>query len=232
MKPLHWLLGIVQSLALILILLVTSFQIAAYGDYGFYEKEYEKYQVLQDLDMEMDDVMYVTEEMMAYLIGEREQLSVETTVEGEWQDFFNEQDRLHMADVKELFLGGLALRRGAAVVCILSFLLLLFLRADWKRISAKGYQISLGITGGGIIFLGIACAVDFNMVFTRFHEIFFSNDLWLFDPAVDYMIRMLPEGFFYDMAVRIAGFWMIGLVIMFLGSLILSRTSKKKGSGI
>lgn len=229
MKPIQWLLGIVQSLALILILLVTSFQAAAYGDYGFYEKEYEKYQVLQDLNMEMDDVMYVTEEMMAYLIGERDTLSVETMVDGEIQDFFNEQDRLHMADVKELFLGGLALRRGAVVIFILSFLLLILLRGDWKKISAKGYQISLGITGGCIVFLGIASAVDFNAVFTRFHEIFFTNDLWLFDPAEDYMIRMLPEKFFYDMAVRIGVFWIAGLLAVFLVSLLISGRKNKLG---
>ena len=35
---------------------------------------------------------------------------------------------------------------------------------------------------------------NFNKVFVIFHEIFFTNDLWLFDARYDYMIRMLPEG--------------------------------------
>ena len=44
--------------------------------------------VLSDLDMTMDDVMYVTHEMMDYLRGEGDTLSVMTTVEGQEQDFF------------------------------------------------------------------------------------------------------------------------------------------------
>ena len=51
--------------------------------------------------------------------------------------------------------------------------------------------------------------------FTLFHEIFFTNDLWLFDPATDYMIRMLPEGFFYDMVMRIGAWFVGGLVLLF-----------------
>ena len=98
MKKVQWFLGIVFSLALILVLLINSFQFAAYGDFGFYEKEYKKYDVVSDLDMELKDVMYVTYEMMDYLIGDRENLDVYTVVEGKEQDFFNEQDKLHMAE--------------------------------------------------------------------------------------------------------------------------------------
>ena len=121
MKKVQWFLGIVFSLALILVLLISSFQFAAYGDFGFYEKEYKKYDVVSDLDMELKDVMYVTYEMMDYLIGDRENLDVYIVVEGKEQDFFNEQDKLHMADVKNLFLGGLMVRRVSAAVMLLCF---------------------------------------------------------------------------------------------------------------
>lgn len=70
MKKLHWFLGIICSFALIVVLLISSFEIAMYADFGVYEKEYEKYGVLEQLDMEMEDVMYVTHEMMAYLRGD------------------------------------------------------------------------------------------------------------------------------------------------------------------
>ena len=60
-----------------------------------------------------------------------------------------------------------------------------------------------------------------------FHEIFFTNDLWLFDPAEDYMIRMLPEGFFYDMALRIGGIFIISMLIFLAVSVFLARQAKK-----
>ena len=64
--------------------------------------------------MSIDHVMYVTEHMMNYLIGKEEELSVVTTVEGREQDFFNERDRLHMRDVRNLFLGGVKV----GVICL------------------------------------------------------------------------------------------------------------------
>ena len=38
----------------------------------FIKKEYEKYRVTDDLNMKIDNVMAVTEHMMAYLIGKEE----------------------------------------------------------------------------------------------------------------------------------------------------------------
>lgn len=216
MKKIQGITAAAAMLLLIIAILITSFQVAIYGDpeYKFYEKEYRKYQVTESLQMEMDDVMDVTEKMMDYLIGRREELSVETTVNGETMDFFNEQDRLHMADVKNLFLGGLALRWWLLGIFVLLILILIFpLKADWKRILPKAYFISLGIFLVLTILLGCLFASDFTKYFTIFHEIFFTNDLWLFDPATDLMIRMLPEGFFYDMVIRIGMYFLVGLVI-------------------
>ena len=109
------------SLAMLLIIfsmLLTSFQLAIYGDpdYGFYEKEYQKYHVTEALSMKLEDVMKVTHYMMDYLIGKEEELSIVTEVEGRTQDFFNDQDRFHMGEVRRLFLGGLRLRNMCTLI--------------------------------------------------------------------------------------------------------------------
>ena len=232
MKGLRWIAGGASSIAAVVILLISGFQAAMYADFGVYEREYIKYQVLRELDMEMEDAMYVTREMMAYLKGDRERLSVVTTVEGTEQDFFNEQDRLHMDDVQGLFLGGLALRRwafavlAAALVCLAAAC-----RKEIWRTLARSFQVVLGILAALILFLGIAMARNFNAVFTKFHEIFFDNDLWIFDPAEDYMIRMLPEGLFFDMVIRIGGFFLTGLTVLLILSIVYSVRSWKAGSG-
>lgn len=217
MKKLHYILATAAMLLLITAVLITSFQIAIYGDtdYRFYEKEYQKYNVTESLQMELSDVMDVTEKMMDYLIGKRPELSVETTVEGHRQDFFNEQDRLHMADVKNLFLGGLTLRWRLLGGTVLLLLVMILLKGDWKKTIPRAYFAALGIFLILTAALGCLLASDFTRYFTIFHEIFFTNDLWLFDPATDYMIRMLPEGFFYDMAMRIGAFF-IGFLLLLL----------------
>ena len=226
-KIIHYGAGLILGFALIAALLITSFEIAMYADFDVYRQEYEKYDVLSDLNMSMDDAMDVTRQMMAYLRGEGDTLSVITTVDGREQDFFNEQDRFHMGEVRDLFIGGLNIRTGALVIAVLCILLLILTKADLKKTVPAGYQAALAVTAAALLFLGIACAVDFNAVFVKFHHIFFDNDLWIFDPAEDYMIRMLPEGLFFDMVVRI-GCIFAGLLAVFLILSFIPRIVKVK----
>ena len=226
-KIIHYGAGLILGFALIAALLITSFEIAMYADFDVYRQEYEKYDVLSDLNMSMDDAMDVTRQMMAYLRGEGDTLSVITTVDGREQDFFNEQDRFHMGEVRDLFIGGLNIRTGALVIAVLCVLLLIFTKADLKKVVSAGYQAALAVTAAALLFLGIACAVDFNTVFVKFHHIFFDNDLWIFDPAEDYMIRMLPEGLFFDFVVRI-GCIFAGLLAVLLVLSFIPRIMKKK----
>ena len=220
MKQLHWITGIILSFSIITTLLITSLQIAIYGDFGFYEKEYKKYNVLDDLNMEMKDVMYVTHEMMGYLKGDRETLEVYTVIEGKEQDFFNEQDKLHMKDVQGLFIGGLHIRTGAMIVFLLCIITLVLTKAKWKYLVPRAFLIGTAVTALGSLLLAYLVSRDFTAAFTKFHEIFFTNDLWLFDPAEDYMIRMLPEGLFSDMVMRIGVIFVTALIALIIVSIV------------
>ncbi len=234
MKKLQQILAVLAMFFVIIGVLITSFEIVIYGDsqYGFYEKEYRKYEVADSLDMKLEDVMEVTGYMMDYLIGRKDELSIVTDVDGKRQDFFNEQDRLHMADVKHLFLGGLKLRTLVLGTAVLLIIFLAVRGADVKKLLPRAYSIAGGIFFLILVFLGVAFSIDFTACFRIFHEIFFTNDLWLFDPAEDYMIRMLPEGFFADMALRIALTFVVFLLAL-KGVFVLGRIifAKRKRDG-
>lgn len=221
--------AVVAMFLLIIAMLLTSFQLVIYGDpeYRFYEKEYEKYTVTEALNMKIVDVMKVTDHMMAYLIGEEDELSIVMEVDGQTQDFFNEQDRLHMADVRNLFLGGLKLRTVCMVVFLVLLVLLIGWKADWKHLLPKAYFIAVGVFLALIAFLAVAFSIDFTKCFTIFHKIFFTNDLWLFDENTDYMIRMLPEGFFSDMVIRIGMTFVGMLLLLLIVFLVWNRKVKK-----
>lgn len=228
MKVLHRILGLVAAIAMVLILLITSFEIAAYNDFDWYQKEYLKNGVLDDLEMEVEDVMHVTKEMMAYLRGNREDLEVHTIVNGSPREFFNDREKAHMVDVKNLFLGGLDLRLGACVVFIASLVILIFSKANWKKLLPESFLMGVG---GFIVLLGIFAgliATDFNKYFVIFHEIFFDNDLWILDWKTDLLIRMLPEGFFFDMVVRISSIFAILLLTMLFISVVALWKQKHK----
>ena len=229
MKLLHRSFGLLFSIAMILILLVTAFDIAVYGDYGFFQKEYEKYQVLEDLNMDMDDVMEVTHHMMDYLRDRNDDMQIVTTVGGQTQEFFNGQDIFHMEEVKVLFMGMFRIRTVSAIIAALSLVVLLSTKAGARTIFGC-FQAGMGIFFGLAAVLGAIIAVNFSQAFVIFHEIFFDNDLWLFDPRTDLMIRMLPEGLFMDFTVRIL-LWFVALLAAFEGVLLAIRhLAQKKGT--
>lgn len=231
MKQTQKISAVIMMFLLIGVLLLTSFQVAIYGDsqYRFYEREYKKYQVADSLNMTMDNIMDVTDQMMAYLIGNKAELSVITDVDGETQDFFNEQDRFHMGEVKDLFLGGLKIRNIMLVAVLLILILLAARKADLIKLLPRAYFVTLGITGVITVVLGGLFASDFDKYFRIFHEIFFDNDQWMFDPATDYMIRMLPEGFFYDFVFRIGGFFVGSLAALGgVSAVCIFREKRKK----
>lgn len=218
MKRVQSLITVLAMFLFVIAILITSVQFVVYGDseYRFYQEKYEKYHVTDSLNMELEDVMQVTDYMMDYLIGKEDTLSIVTNVDGAKRDFFNEQDRLHMADVKDLFLGGLRVRTVTLMLAVVLFVAVAAQKHRKKEelpgFLLRMYTIALGVFLGLIVLLGIAFAIDFNACFTVFHKIFFTNDLWLFDPETDYMIRMLPEGFFADMAIRIGGVF-VGMLL-------------------
>lgn len=228
MKCFQRFLGITASICLIFVLLITAFEIGAYSDFGWYEKEYKKYNVLEDLEMEMEDVMDVTEEMMSYLRGNRKDLNVDTTVDGEEREFFNDREKAHMVDVKNLFVGGMWLRGISFGLFLLSLLGIWLTKADWKKLLPKSFLIGLGAFLGLTAIAGGVFMSDFNKYFTLFHKMFFSNDLWLLDPDTDLMIRMLPEGFFMDMVARIGIIFLAMLLVGVAASIFVLYKNRDK----
>lgn len=228
MKALHRILALFGSLSLIAVLLITAAEGAIYLDLNYYQKEYEKYEVLEDLDMEMEDVMYVTREMMDYLHDRRGDLVVTTTVDGKEQEFFNDQDKFHMAEVKNIFGIAILIRWIALGVFAVIISVLIFMKANWMKLVSKWYMALTAVLALATGILAYLMTQNFNKYFVIFHEIFFDNDLWQFNPETDLMIRMLPEGLFADFAARIGIFAGAAAAVFFIISFVLYKIAKRK----
>ncbi|WNS72109.1 TIGR01906 family membrane protein [Streptococcus sp. DTU_2020_1001019_1_SI_AUS_MUR_006] len=98
----------------------------------------------------------------------------------------------HFAVVKGLF----HLAQGVALVTLPIFYLF------WKQVIQKGflslYRRNLLIMLSLPLVLGlVGVFIGFEQFFTLFHQILFvGDDTWLFDPAKDPVILILPEDFF------------------------------------
>ena len=209
------------------ILLVTSVEAVVYWTPGYFEKEYTKYNVAAAVDMEMDDLLDVTDEMMAYLKGDREDLHVPTIVGGEEREFFNEREIAHMEDVQGLFLGAIFLRRLCVVIIAASIILLVLAKSDIKHLLPKMICIGTGLFFFLIAALSLIISTDFTKYFIIFHKIFFDNDLWILDPSTDLLINIVPEPFFMDTAFRIAGTFAGSVLAVFFLCIFLLRRQKK-----
>lgn len=230
---LSWLLGLICAFSLMIVFLITSVEAVAYWTPHYYENEYTRYQVADDVHMEMNDLLSVTDEMMAYLRGSRDDLNIDTVVDGMPREFFNAREKAHMADVRNLFLGGLALRRLCLFLAAASVALLALLKVPLKhllpRMLCAGTVLFLGVTAllAGII------STDFTKYFIIFHKIFFTNDLWQLDPRTDLLINIVPEPFFMDTAARIGitFFLMTGaLFLLCLACILRERRRGKSGA--
>lgn len=228
MKYLHNILGLLCAFALMFVLLITSVEAVTYWTPGYFEKEYTKYQVLDDVHMEMDDLLDVTSEMMAYLRGNRADLHVPTIVNGQPREFFDDREIAHMEDVRGLFLAGLALRQASLIVIAAAVVLLFALKADVKRVLPRM------ICAGTVLFFAILAALaaiistDFTKYFIIFHKIFFNNDLWMLDPSTELLINIVPEPFFMDTAARIAIIFGTSVAAVFVTCFLVIRAQKKR----
>lgn len=216
-------LGVLCAFCLMIVFLITAVEAVAYWTPGYYEKEYTKYQVLNDLpEMTMEDLLTVTEEMMAYLRGNREDLHVYTTMGGVHCEFFNAREIAHMEDVRDLFIGGLWLRRIGLVFTAVSAIGLWFWsKKDNERKKYLKYAVPHSLCLGTGIFFAAALAIiglvstNFSKYFVVFHHIFFDNDLWILDPSTDMLINIVPQPFFMDTALYIAVVF-VSMIVLFL----------------
>ncbi|MGN0373611.1 MAG: TIGR01906 family membrane protein [Enterocloster sp.] len=231
MKHMHRLAGIITAFCLMIILFFTSVEAVVYWTPGYFEKEYQKYQVLDSLpSMTMEDLLDVTEEMMSYLKGKRSDLHVETTMGGEQREFFNEREIAHMEDVQILFLKAMSIRRACLLICAAMLIFMACTGASFKRVLPGSMCIGTGLFFGAAALLALIISTDFNRYFILFHHIFFDNDLWLLDPATDMLINIVPEGFFMDTAGRIAFLFCAASLLIFSVCLFLTLKSGRKHS--
>lgn len=214
-KGLLWSGGILAAWLLLLALLLSCLQWRV-SDMDYFRKEYTKYHVTEAVHMEMEDLLTVTEHMMAYLWGKESDLQVYTVIDGkENVPFFNEKEIRHMVDVKNLFHGGRNLRRFCLIGA--TAIILLFL---WQK---KGRLLLSTLRAG--IFTGLLVCIallglgltNFTKYFIQFHLMFFDNKDWLLDFRTDRLINIVPEGFFSDTTYWICGSFFAVSLIAFLG---------------
>lgn len=207
--PIYLLLALMMPL----VVLLSSTLHFAFDD-GFFLESFEEDQTAELLGLDASGMENVVGSLTGYMSGRLDSMDVQVPVHGELTRFYNDRELAHMVDVRNLIALGINVR---GVLLFLSLLLLVLLKRFWGMAYFwRGLLASaLGACGlAGV--LGILAANDFSGAFYKFHEIFFTNELWLLDPDTDRLIQMLPETFFYAITARILVF--SGLAVLAMGA--------------
>ncbi|TLG73792.1 TIGR01906 family membrane protein [Culicoidibacter larvae] len=190
------------GIALSFLLLLTALETATFRLETYRELD-AQYNIQKRASMSEEQLNATMADLLSYLFDSREVLDTRAIINGEERAVFNEKEILHMIDVKFLFklaFGG-QLLCGILVVGIAAYLI--FKRQFFTR--GTGIALLLTAIVNVILFaiLAVLMQSDFTQYFTYFHEIFFSNDLWLLNPRTDVLIQMLPEAVFSTLAMQI-----------------------------
>lgn len=194
-------LTILGSVLAVLGILVLLIELCAF-DPGFYVKEYRSHETAAYVGVTEEDLDTATQVLLDYLKDDRSDLDFVLDHEDGQRQYYNDREKLHMADVKDLNLAAEAFTWcGIAAGVALILLAFYFSPHGWRIWKTIFFSI-LGILAAFAL-LATFAASDFTSFWVSFHHVFFRNDLWTFDPRTSLLIRMFEESFFFDLVAKI-----------------------------
>ena len=120
---------------------------------------------------------------------------------------FHDYEAAHMTDCQRLIgLDGIVT---LALLAVLALCALPALRKGDRTRFRKGFLTGTGVFAALVAAGAIWALIDFDGLFTTFHHLAFTNDLWLLDPRTDLLIRLMPEEFFIAYGVLGAAVWLV-----------------------
>ena len=233
-KAFRYFYHIVGAFFLLLVTVFTSLEGYAF-DLDYYAAQYNELERVNATGMEKEELLRVTEAIMEYLRGERENLELTVEIHGEQTELFTLREIIHMEDVQELFYNGFLLRNGLTIFLLLLLGASPFVMGEniFPAVPRTLYIWAALALGISVILIAVI-GVGFNYWFELFHLLSFSNDYWILDPTKHNLIRMFPQKFFYDITIAFVTRSILYLaLITFIGKIMVSvtYTFKRKEGG-
>lgn len=212
---------------LIFIALVMAAVFGVSSDDRLYYRLQVRANVLDFAGISDEDLQALDQRLSGYLFTSmRADMSFdnrEIEVYGEMQPPFNEKELIHLHDCRRL----LSITANPINYCLLLAAgLALALPGRHSKARAAWTATALILLPLGIF--AVWAIADFNAAFTFFHELLFTNDLWLLNWNTDLLIRICPASMFANMGLRIGLYAALGLLGVPALLTILPRISKKR----
>ncbi len=182
---------------------------------NFYKNFYQKENLAPKIGTTYEELIKNTTNLLDYL-NHKSILNL---------DWYTDKDILHMQDVRTLYSLSYKTMIFFIVVFTISTILLIILckKRTIFYITNTFNKVLLAF----IIVIGIlSCIISYNFTsfWIKFHQLLFSNDLWLLSPDESNLIQMVPEEFFISLITTI----ILHIFILFISLFILNTIVKKR----
>lgn len=163
------------------------------------------------------DRLYWAQYSIDYLLGRISHSDFSTQVLPDGTPLFNSREISHMLDVRNLTSPVLLIWSALCLFFIVFFLASYMKKwlPDFLRSLRTGGLITILL----IIFILLFVGLNFDLLFTHFHQIFFEGDSWLFY-VTDNLIRLFPMRFWRDLFIFVGS---VAIIISLLPIFFLRR---------
>ncbi len=203
----------IATFSFIIAVLLSCIDFWAFNDV-FYAHEFKQNDTAKTIGISDEELVLVTEHLLGYIKDQHDDLTITATINDQEREVFNDKEKLHMIDVKNLYKNTMLARNIAFVIFILGFIINRF--ADVQMIYSC-YKKVLAIFLGIVAAISFYALLDFANFWVNFHYLFFSNDLFFLDPNKDILIQIVPERFFFDLVTVIIISFVFVLGLAFYG---------------
>jgi integral membrane protein (TIGR01906 family) len=200
---LDWLRALVSlAFVLLLPLLIIGTSVrTVFTDREFILAGFRENQVGAVTGLDDPQLQRIADAFVAYFKAPPGELQMQVTAFGHSRPLFNDREVAHMQDVQALVQFFLQMHLVAAAVVVIRVIVALGVDRSGVRIGRE-MLISVGLMLTAIVVIGVMAMIDFDALWTRFHQIAFRNGLWLLDPSRDYLIMLFPEPFWFTGTIR------------------------------
>ncbi|NKF06299.1 TIGR01906 family membrane protein [Clostridium gasigenes] len=169
-----------------------------------YKVSIEKFNLVKDTGVSAENLMINYKSMINYIRNP-------FIEELKFKDFaMSSSGQIHFEEVKDIFMN-LYIMMFISMVILILFKVIKKVLVNISLIKALNYSSNMIFILFGVITTMIV--VDFSKTFVIFHNIFFDNSYWIFDPRTDPIINALPEMVFMIYALIIIMFLLVEAIL-------------------
>jgi integral membrane protein (TIGR01906 family) len=181
--------------------------------------------------IERSELIRASSEIRDYFNNNEDTLSITVRQDGREASLFNSRETAHMADVKDR-IQVMDRAQEFSVVYALGYIgvVVLWAREVSLRGLAKQVAVGAAICVIAVAAIGAVGAAGFDSAWENFHELIFTNDFWLLNPATDHLIQIFPPAFWENIVFFMGTLILAESVLLILGAVIYLGASRHHAS--